>query len=61
MDKIAAVRDRLATAPVRRSTIDQRGATPALTSLMKNGRCVGNRTDALRHFQPLHLFNSGML
>jgi hypothetical protein len=41
--------------------LHQRRATLALTSLMKNGRYLGNRTAALRHFQPLDLFNFGVL
>jgi hypothetical protein len=61
MDKMAAMRDRLATPGARRSMIDHRRATLSLPSLMKNGRLCRNRIAALRHFQPLYLFNFGVL
>jgi hypothetical protein len=61
MDKIGAARDQLATAQGYGAQRFISAATLALASLMKNGRCPGNRIAALRHFQPLDLFNSGVL
>jgi hypothetical protein len=60
--KIGAARDRLATA--RGAALNDPSPpqnTRPSASLMKNGRFAGNRLAALRYFQPLHLFNSGML
>jgi hypothetical protein len=61
MGKIGAARDRLATA--RGAALNDSSPSRARpsASLMKNGHFLGNRTAALRHFQPLHLFNSEVL
>jgi hypothetical protein len=59
VDRIGAARDRLATA--RGAALNDQSSRSALASLTKNGRFLGKRIAALRHFQPLHLFNSGVL
>jgi hypothetical protein len=62
MHMIGAVRDRLATARGAAALDDSSSPRDAWPSRpMKNDRFLGNRIAALRHFQPLHLFNSGVL
>jgi hypothetical protein len=62
MGKIGAARGRLATAQgaALNDPSPPHDARPSASS-MKHGCFPGNRLAALRHFQPLHLFNSGVL